>query len=79
MNRLCIHTMTTKPWSLDDCARHYPRAGVSGITYGVEWTPGLAPANWTPLIDTGIGSTHTFSLPVVSNQNCFFRFVITAP
>jgi sugar phosphate isomerase/epimerase len=24
--------MTTKPWSLDDCARHYPRAGVGGIT-----------------------------------------------
>jgi sugar phosphate isomerase/epimerase len=32
MNRLCIHTMTTKPWSLDDCARHYPAAGVTGIT-----------------------------------------------
>jgi sugar phosphate isomerase/epimerase len=32
MNRLCIHTMTTKPWSLDDCARHYPAAGVGGIT-----------------------------------------------
>ena len=30
--RLCIHTMTTKPWSLDDCARHYPEAGVKGIT-----------------------------------------------
>ena len=30
--RLCVHTMTTKPWSLDDCARHYPAAGVSGIT-----------------------------------------------
>jgi sugar phosphate isomerase/epimerase len=29
---LCIHTMTTKPWSLDDCARHYPKAGVEGIT-----------------------------------------------
>lgn len=24
--------MTTKPWSLDDCARHYPAAGVGGIT-----------------------------------------------
>jgi sugar phosphate isomerase/epimerase len=32
MNRLCIHTMTTKPWSLEDCARHYPAAGVGGIT-----------------------------------------------
>lgn len=24
--------MTTKPWSLDDCARHYPAEGVTGIT-----------------------------------------------
>jgi len=24
--------MTTKPWTLDDCARHYPSAGVKGIT-----------------------------------------------
>jgi sugar phosphate isomerase/epimerase len=32
MNRLCVHTMTTKPWSLEDCARHYPAAGVKGIT-----------------------------------------------
>src|SRR4051812_15160469 len=32
MDHLCIHTMTTKPWSLDHCARHYPAAGVSGIT-----------------------------------------------
>lgn len=32
MNRLCVHTMTTKPWSLDDCARHYPAKGVHAIT-----------------------------------------------
>ena len=32
MKRCCIHTMTTKPWSLDDCARHFPEAGVTGIT-----------------------------------------------
>lgn len=24
--------MTTKPWSLEDCARYYPAAGVGGIT-----------------------------------------------
>ncbi len=32
MNRLSIHTMTVKPWSIDDCARHFPAAGVRGIT-----------------------------------------------
>ena len=32
MNRFCVHTMTTKPWSLADCARHFPAAGAGGIT-----------------------------------------------
>ncbi len=32
MPRLCIHTITNKPWSIEDCARNYPTAGVSGIT-----------------------------------------------
>lgn len=30
--RLCVHTITTKPWSIEDCLRHYPAAGVQGIT-----------------------------------------------
>lgn len=32
MKDCCIHTMTTKPWSLDDCALHFSKAGVEGIT-----------------------------------------------
>ena len=31
-SRLCLHTMTTKPWSLEECARHYADAGIKGIT-----------------------------------------------
>ena len=30
--RLCIHTMTTKPWSLAEAVRGYVNAGVPGIT-----------------------------------------------
>lgn len=44
MNRLCIHTMTTKPWSIDDCARHYPAAGVGGITVWRQHLEGQDPA-----------------------------------
>lgn len=33
MNRLCIHTITTKPWSTEQCIERYSRAGVGGITY----------------------------------------------
>lgn len=31
-SRLCIHTITTKPWSLDTAIPHYAKAGVKGIT-----------------------------------------------
>jgi sugar phosphate isomerase/epimerase len=32
MNRLCIHTITTKPLTLEQCFTEYPKRGVSGIT-----------------------------------------------
>ncbi len=33
MKRLAIHTITTRPWSPDECIRRYAEAGVSGITF----------------------------------------------
>jgi sugar phosphate isomerase/epimerase len=38
--RLSIHTMTTKPWSLEQACDGYARAGVAGITV---WRQHLAP------------------------------------
>ena len=32
MSRLCVHTITTKPWSTEECIAKYAAAGVSGIT-----------------------------------------------
>ena len=32
LSRLCIHTITTKPWSIDEAANHYSLYGVKGIT-----------------------------------------------
>jgi sugar phosphate isomerase/epimerase len=32
LSRLCIHTFTTKPWSIEECIENYSVAGVSGIT-----------------------------------------------
>lgn len=32
MNRLCIHTITTKPWTLEEALGYYSEAGVSGIS-----------------------------------------------
>lgn len=32
ISRLCIHTITTKPWSIEEAANHYASAGVKAIT-----------------------------------------------
>ena len=32
LSKLCIHTMTNKPWSLDNCLSNYSQAGVGGIS-----------------------------------------------
>jgi sugar phosphate isomerase/epimerase len=39
LSRLCIHTITTRPWSLDEAIAHYASAGVAGITV---WREALA-------------------------------------
>lgn len=31
LSQLCLHTVTNKPWTLAECARHYADAGVAGI------------------------------------------------
>ena len=40
LSRLCIHTMTNKPWSLAECIAGYTSAGVPGITV---WRQHLEP------------------------------------
>ncbi len=32
LSRLCIHAITTKPWSIEEAARNYSAGGVKGIT-----------------------------------------------
>jgi sugar phosphate isomerase/epimerase len=41
-SRLCVHTITTKPWPLEKAAREFAAAGVSGITV---WRDTLAGKN----------------------------------
>ncbi|MCX6876807.1 MAG: PQQ-dependent sugar dehydrogenase [Verrucomicrobia bacterium] len=54
-------------------------AGVSGITYGAEWSTTLAAASWTAIADTGTGSTHTFNVPANGNPRMFIRLIVTTP
>src|ERR1043166_1822868 len=32
ISKLCIHTITTKPWHIEDAAKNFSAAGVKGIT-----------------------------------------------
>lgn len=32
LSRLCIHTITTRPWKIEEAAKNYAAAGVKGIT-----------------------------------------------
>jgi sugar phosphate isomerase/epimerase len=33
LSRLCLHTITTKPWTTEQCIDNYARAGIGGITF----------------------------------------------
>jgi len=32
LSKLCVHTMTTKPWGIEACIKNYAEAGIHGIT-----------------------------------------------
>jgi sugar phosphate isomerase/epimerase len=39
-SRLCLHTMTTKPWSIEEAIPRYAAAGVKGVTVWRQWLEG---------------------------------------
>jgi sugar phosphate isomerase/epimerase len=43
-SRLCVHTITTKPWPLDVAVRRYSAAGVKGVTVWRQAIEGRDPA-----------------------------------
>ena len=32
LSKLCLHTMTTRPWEIGECVKNYTEAGIHGIT-----------------------------------------------
>ena len=50
-------------------------AGVTGVTYGAQWSRDLA--GWNTIADTGAGGVHTFTANVTGEPKVFFRHVIT--
>ncbi len=52
-----------------------PPSGLSGVTYGAEWSTNLMA--WTSLTDTGTSGVHTFSRNISAENRMFFRHRIT--
>lgn len=53
--------------------------GVTGITYGAEWSTTMASNDWHPITDTGTPPQHTFSVPIGGNQVLLVRLKVTSP
>ena len=54
-------------------------SGVSGVTYGAEWSATTSQNDWQPIPDTGTGTQHIFSVPIGSNKKLFLRLKVTEP
>jgi glucose/arabinose dehydrogenase len=54
-------------------------AGVTGINYYAEWSPSLAPGSWTNVPDTGVGTTHTFTVSNLNKTRVLLRFNVAVP
>jgi hypothetical protein len=53
--------------------------GVTGITYGAEWSSTLLPGSWAAISDTGVAPQHTFSLAAGADPKLFLRLKVTVP
>ena len=55
LSRLCVHTITTKPWKIEVAAERYAAAGVKGITVWRDAMEGRDPAQISKLFrDQGL-------------------------
>lgn len=51
LSRLAIHTITTKPWSLEEACHQYAARGIAGISVWIEAIEGRAPCDVRRIID----------------------------
>ena len=55
LDQLCVHTITTKPWSIEVAAERFAAAGVKGITVWRDAMEGREPAKVAALLrDNGL-------------------------
>lgn len=53
--------------------------GVSGVTYGAEWTTDVAVGNWQTIIDGGTPPNHLFNVPIAGQPQIFLRLRVSVP
>ena len=53
-SRLCLHTITTKPWPLEEAVRRYAAAGVRGVTVWRDALEGRKAIRRGPVFEQGI-------------------------
>ena len=51
LSRCCVHTITTKPWSLQEAAQNFARAGIPAITVWSDALNGIAPKAAKSILD----------------------------
>ena len=49
-SKLCIHTITTKPWNIETAVEKYAESGIKGITVWRQWLDGRDPYRTGQLI-----------------------------
>jgi hypothetical protein len=54
-------------------------SGVTGISYGAEWSVTMQPGSWKDIPDTGRGAEHVFRMPAATSPNLFLRLKVTQP
>ncbi|MFN0079729.1 MAG: choice-of-anchor D domain-containing protein [Prosthecobacter sp.] len=52
--------------------------GVSGITYGAEWSATMQPDDWHPATDSGTSPQHVFGVPIGAATQLFMRLKVTS-
>jgi alpha-tubulin suppressor-like RCC1 family protein len=52
-------------------------SGVSGVTYGAEWSESMQEGSWLPVADSGESGEHRFAVPVSNGRRAFIRLKVT--
>jgi hypothetical protein len=80
LNPLLASSMTLPQpaMSLGACTISFTEPpGVTGVTYGADYSTDLMGGIWSPVPDTGSGKLHLFSVPVTGSAKAFLRLNVT--